>query len=73
MDEIVLGTCGWSYAEWEEILYSRKQHKLQQYTSVFTTVEIDSTFYALPQEVVVHGWEKNTPSNFREKHRAGDW
>jgi len=44
MAEILLGTCGWSYAEWEGILYPQKQAKLKQYSSIFPTTEIDSTF-----------------------------
>jgi len=31
--EIVLGTCGWSCAEWEGNLYEKKQKKLRQYSS----------------------------------------
>ena len=64
MSEILLGTCGWSYAEWEGILYPRKQGKLKQYSSIFPTVEIDSTFYSLPKPEIVLGWARNTPSNF---------
>lgn len=64
MSEILLGTCGWSYAEWEGILYPRKQAKLKQYCSVFPTVEIDSTFYALPKEGTVLGWTRHTPPGF---------
>ena len=64
MSEILLGTCGWSYAEWENILYPRKQGKLKQYSSIFPTVEIDSTFYALPKREIVLGWARMTPSNF---------
>jgi len=64
MSEILLGTCGWSYAEWEGILYPQKQGKLKQYSSIFPTVEIDSTFYSLPKREIVLGWARNTPSNF---------
>ncbi|MGD0423608.1 MAG: DUF72 domain-containing protein [Candidatus Bathyarchaeia archaeon] len=64
MSEILLGTCGWSYAEWEGILYPQKEAKLKQYSSIFPTVEIDSTFYSLPKREIVLGWARNTPSNF---------
>ncbi len=60
----MLGTCGWSYAEWEDVLYPQKQGKLKQYSSIFSTVEINSTFYALPRREVVLGWTKYTPPNF---------
>jgi len=61
---IFLGTCGWSYAEWEGILYPGRQSKLGQYSSIFPTAEIDSTFYALPKSGTVLGWATYTPKNF---------
>ena len=64
MAEILLGTCGWSYAEWEGILYPYAQSELKQYSSIFPTAEIDSTFYALPHEGTVLGWVRHTPRDF---------
>jgi len=64
MSDILLGTCGWSYAEWDGILYPQKSSKLKQYSSIFPTVEIDSTFYAMPKQETVLGWVRNTPLNF---------
>jgi len=64
MSEVLLGTCGWSYAEWEGLLYPEKKSKLKQYCSIFSTVEIDSTFYALPEPGIVLGWVKHTPPSF---------
>lgn len=64
MSEILLGTSGWSYAEWEDILYSKKQGKLKQYSSIFPTVEINSTFYSLPKDEIVFGWVRHTPPDF---------
>jgi uncharacterized protein YecE (DUF72 family) len=64
MSDILLGTCGWSYAEWEGILYPYAQNKLKQYSSIFPTAEIDSTFYSVPKEGMVLGWTRNTPRDF---------
>lgn len=64
MSEILLGTCGWSYAEWEGILYPYEQNKLKQYSQIFCTAEIDSTLYALPNPGTVLGWARNTPRDF---------
>ncbi|HKM75376.1 MAG TPA: DUF72 domain-containing protein [Candidatus Bathyarchaeia archaeon] len=64
MAEIAFGTCGWSYAEWEGIFYPEKSGKLSQYCKIFSTAEIDSTFYALPNEGTVRGWATRTPSGF---------
>ena len=63
---IFLGTCGWSYREWEGSFYTKKtkDHKLRSYGRVFSTVEIDSTFYRNPSKGTVIGWLKYSPSDF---------
>jgi uncharacterized protein YecE (DUF72 family) len=65
-DNIVLGTCGWSYEEWVGSFYekSRAQSKLRAYSKVFKTAEIDSTFYRNPSKGTVMGWLKYSPSDF---------
>ena len=65
-DNIILGTCGWSYKEWEGNFYQIKsgQSKLRAYTRVFKTAEIDSTFYRNPTKGTVMGWLKYSPSDF---------
>lgn len=40
------------------------EDRLRYYASVFDTVEIDSTFYGLPQERVARLWASRTPENF---------
>jgi uncharacterized protein YecE (DUF72 family) len=64
MSDILLGTCGWSYAEWEGILYPYAQNKLKQYSSIFPTAEIDLTFYSVPKKGMVLGWGRNTARQF---------
>ncbi len=65
MGRTLIGTSGWSYAEWVGVFYpSSTESKLRHYTHVFSTVEIDSTFYAFPQSGVVQGWNRYTPGNF---------
>ena len=64
-ENIFLGTCGWSYKEWEEVFYLRgEKRKLRAYSKVFNTVEIDSTFYRYPSKGTVFGWLKYSPSDF---------
>jgi uncharacterized protein YecE (DUF72 family) len=64
-DNVLLGTCGWSYTEWEEKIYIKgEKHKLRAYSRVFPTVEIDSTFYRYPSKGTVMGWLRYSPSNF---------
>ena len=65
-DNIFLGTCGWSYKEWEGVFYRKKssETKLRAYSRVFGTVEIDSTFYRNPSKGTVRGWLRYSPSDF---------
>jgi len=65
-ENIVLGTCGWSYEEWVGNFYEKSgsQSKLRAYSKVFKTVEIDSTFYRNPSKGTVMGWLKYSPSDF---------
>ncbi len=65
LDNTILGTSGWSYKEWEKVFYpDSKTPKLSYYASVFSTVEIDSTFYAYPNRGLVIGWARNTSPEF---------
>jgi uncharacterized protein YecE (DUF72 family) len=62
---ILLGTSGWSYKEWEGNFYQEgKKRKLRDYARVFQTVEVDSTFYRVPSKGTVMGWLKYSPSGF---------
>lgn len=40
------------------------ESKLRHYTSIFPTVEIDSTFYAFPVQGTVIGWDRYSPRGF---------
>jgi len=51
--------------EWEGIFYQKgEKRKLRAYSRVFTTVEINSTFYSYPSERTVYGWLKYSPPDF---------
>jgi uncharacterized protein YecE (DUF72 family) len=66
MAKTFLGTCGWSYNDWIGPVYPTKSTpKIKYYSSIFSTVEIDSTFYASPKPEVVQGWIRNTPAGFK--------
>jgi uncharacterized protein YecE (DUF72 family) len=63
--DILLGTSGWSYKEWEGTFYQKgEKRKLRAYSHVFKTAEIDSTFYRYPSKGTVMGWLKYSPSDF---------
>ncbi len=63
-----IGTSGWSYKDWEGPFYpegTKPADYLRHYGLVFRTVEVDSTFYALPRESVVRNWAARSPEGFR--------
>lgn len=63
-----LGTQGWNYEGWSGSFYpagTKSKESLALYAKIFDTVEIDSTFYAVPAEGAVKGWEERTPSDFK--------
>jgi uncharacterized protein YecE (DUF72 family) len=65
---ILLGTQGFSFKDWVGPFYpsgTQSRTYLEEYAKHFQTVEIDSTFYAIPRGTVVEGWRERTPSNFR--------
>lgn len=65
MGSIRLGCSGWDYRDWIGTFYARDEpSKLKAYTSVFTTAEINSTFYSYPKPGLVLGWAAHTPDDF---------
>jgi len=65
VNNIFLGTSGWSYKEWVGPFYSKEDRSLlRAYAKVFKTVEIDSTFYRYPSKGMVMGWTKYSPEGF---------
>lgn len=62
-----IGTQGWNYSDWEGVFYpdgTRPAAFLATYARAFSTVEIDSTFYAVPPVTTVRGWYERTPPDF---------
>jgi uncharacterized protein YecE (DUF72 family) len=65
--KIHIGTQGWIYEDWMGTFYPPKSSKkdlLRLYSKIFDTVEVDSTFYAIPDEKTILGWNAKTPENF---------
>ncbi len=53
------GCSGWSYPEWSGIFYPPgTDNFFTYYSSIFSTVEINSTFYSIPKEATVSRWIK---------------
>lgn len=64
---IHIGTQGWNYPAWVGPLYppgTRPAAYLTTYARLFRTVEVDSTFYAVPDAKAVRAWHKRTPEDF---------
>ncbi len=66
--KLFVGTSGYSYKEWKGPFYPEKlaQPKmLEYYSRQLSSVEINNTFYRLPQRNVLIGWSAQTPASFR--------
>lgn len=64
---LFLGTSGWIYKHWMEIFYPLKMPGEQQlafYAQHFSTVEVNFSFYRLPERSVFENWRSQTPKNF---------
>jgi uncharacterized protein YecE (DUF72 family) len=65
---IWIGTSGYNYPEWRGTFYPEKlaaAKMLPYYAERFSTVEINYTFYRLPNEKLVSGWAAATPPSFK--------
>jgi uncharacterized protein YecE (DUF72 family) len=64
---IFIGTSGWYYDHWENVLYPpglAKSERFTVYASEFNSVEINATFYRFPSDTMVNGWNNKAPENF---------
>jgi len=64
LDNILIGTSGWSYKDWLNVFYTSSEKMFQQYASVFKTVEIDSSFYKQPSKSFIQTIAKTSPKDF---------
>jgi uncharacterized protein YecE (DUF72 family) len=66
-DKIRVGCMGWNYDAWVGPFYppgTRAAEFLSVYARAFDTVEVDSTFYAVPPAKTVRGWADRVPAGF---------
>lgn len=62
-----IGCSGFYYNDWAGDFYPEglnKREWLEYYAQKFDTVEINNSFYRMPNEKTVEGWYKRTPKNF---------
>ena len=64
---IHIGTSGFSYGHWEGTFYPdgiKPSGYLDYYLKHFRTVEINNSFYHLPQEKTFAAWRDSVPDDF---------
>ncbi len=73
-DFLRIGTCSWKYDSWEGLVYPRDKeiNQLKEYSSHFSTVEVDQWFWSLfkrdtvvlPRAEVVREYAESVPPGF---------
>ena len=70
---LYVGTSGYSYKEWKGSFYPQDlpaKEMLSYYASRLPAVEINNTFYRLPQQSVLENWKGQVPESFRFSVKA---
>ena len=71
--KLYVGTSGYSYKEWKGSFYPEKisaGEMLSYYASHLPAVELNNTYYRLPQPGTVENWRAQVPENFRFSVKA---
>jgi uncharacterized protein YecE (DUF72 family) len=64
---IRIGTCSWADEALTKYWYPKEvpaRERLRWYAEHFSTVEVDSTYYRVPERSMVQGWADRTPDDF---------
>lgn len=67
-DRVHIGTSGWEYGHWRGGFYPRELQRdrwLEFHASHFDTVEINASFYRLPEGSTFERWAERVPAGFR--------
>lgn len=67
MSRLRIGASSWTAPSWEGVFYprgSRQSDWLPYYAARHDTVEVDATFYRIPEARIVDGWRERTPDGF---------
>ena len=74
---IRIGPAGWSYGDWEGIVYPKEKSRgfdqLEFMTRYFDTIEINTTFYRPATIKMTESWVRRTVHNPRFKFTAKLW
>ncbi len=66
--QILVGTSGYNYFHWKNVFYPQEisqRQWLEYYAQHFNTVELNVTFYRLPQDKAFVSWYRRTPGSFK--------
>jgi len=65
---LYVGTSGYSYKEWKGAFYPKdlpNKQMLRYYGERFRAVEINNTFYRMPEASVLKAWAGDVPADFK--------
>ncbi|MBM3888181.1 MAG: DUF72 domain-containing protein [Verrucomicrobia bacterium] len=73
--QILIGTAGWSYADWENVVYpaGQGQDRLRLLAQYLDCVEVDSSFYRPLEPRVAESWLKRLADRPRFRFLAKAW
>jgi uncharacterized protein YecE (DUF72 family) len=75
--EIRVGPAGWSYADWDGVVYPRPKprdfHEAAYLARFFDTIEINTTFYSPPAPRAAQGWARKVAANANFRFTAKLW
>ena len=67
MTRVHIGTSGWSYDHWTDVLYPPglpTSARLGRYVEAFDTVELNASFYRWPKDRTFARWRRTLPEGF---------
>jgi uncharacterized protein YecE (DUF72 family) len=65
--KIKVGTSGWNYNHWRKTFYPEELAKdewFEYYCEVFHSVEVNNSFYQLPNKEALQHWKDVAPDDF---------
>jgi uncharacterized protein YecE (DUF72 family) len=71
--DIRIGCSGWNYRHWRGPFYPEKlavKRWFEHYAGVFSTVELNTSFYHLPKPETFQKWRDQAPEGFRYAVKA---
>ena len=61
---VLIGTSGWDYDDWVGPFYRGERGMFREYARIFSTAEVNSTFYTMPGKEFMRGLARAAPRGF---------